>query len=126
MTTALLAPIDLAALDHGHAQVLAGDRAAQLRQCQEECVIGGVEQSAIRELGADRRDERVAQCKDTHDLELRLLAQPGEQSHASEEKAEEHASRPVKARREGLDHRRCVARTTSELHVGCGRLVSEP
>src|SRR6267378_1035869 len=43
VTAALLAPIDLATLRDRRAQVLAGDRAAQFRQGEEEHIVGGVE-----------------------------------------------------------------------------------
>src|SRR5207245_9968831 len=77
-------------------------------------------------LRSDRRDERVAECEDTHDLEFRLLAQTAEEPDPPQKEAQDRATRAVDARRERFDHCLRLARTARELHVRCGGLITQP
>src|SRR5207249_8718575 len=105
VAAALLAAIERAAVNECPAQVFASDRTTQLRQRQEERVVRRIEQSPFGELRSHRRDERVAEREDSHDLELRLLAKTAEEPDPPQQEAQDRATRAVDARRERFDHR---------------------
>src|SRR5439155_19434137 len=117
VTARLLAAVLRPAPRDGFPQALARESASRLWQVEEEHVAALLEQASRRQLSADRLDERVAKREDTHELELRLLAQPAERARAAQQEPRDRAPRPVHPRHECLDRGVGLTSAARELRV---------
>ena len=123
-TTHLARVLGTALADH-RAHVLAGERATNVRQRQEPEIFRARDAASGGKLVADRREDRPAAGEHADDLELRHLAQPREQPHATQQRTRDEATRSVHARRERRDRALRLLRAAGELRIGRGGSVGD-